>query len=152
MGEHLDVPSQATKGSEQDQEAVMAANPTSMHITGVRTFGIPVRDQNQALEFYIETLGLEKRLDTTFGRERWIEVAPPGSATTLALVRGPDQVRVGIDTQVRLTTDDVDAAHVAPEARGVDVDQVIRRFPMPMFTVRDPDRNRLLIVEEPRSD
>jgi len=141
-----------TKGSEQSQEAVMAANPTTIHITGVRTFGIPVRDQNQSLEFYVETLGLEKRLDTTFGSERWIEVAPPGSDTTLALVRGPDQIRIGIDTQVRLTTDDVDEAHAALEARGVDVDQVIRRFPMSMFTVRDPDRNRLLIVEEQRGD
>ncbi len=130
----------------------MAANQTTNHITGVRTFGIPVRDQNQAVEFYVGTLGLEMRLDTVFGRERWIEVAPPGSTTTLALVRGPDQVRVGIDTQVRLTTDDVDAAHAALEALGVDVDQVIRRFPLSMFTVRDPDRNRLLIVEEPRGD
>ena len=130
----------------------MAANQTTTYITGVRTFGIPVRDQDQSLEFYVETLGLEKRLDTTFGRERWVEVAPPGSVTTLALVRGPDQVRVGIDTQVRLTTDDADAAHAALEARGVDVDQVIQRFPVSMFTVRDPDRNRLLIVEEPRGD
>ena len=31
----------------------MAANPTTIHITGVRTFGIPVRDQNQSLEFYV---------------------------------------------------------------------------------------------------
>jgi predicted enzyme related to lactoylglutathione lyase len=126
----------------------MAATQTTTHITGVRTFGIPVRDQSRSLEFYVGTLGLEKRVDTMFGQERWIEVAPPGSITTLALVRGPDQVRTGIDTQVRLMTDDADAAHAALQARGVDTDEVIRRYPSSMFTVRDPDRNRLVIVEE----
>lgn len=126
----------------------MAANQTTTHITGVRTFGIPVRDQTLSLEFYVGTLGLEQRVDTMFGQERWIEVAPPGSLTTLALVRGPDQVRVGIDTQVRLMTDDAEAAHAELQARGVDVDQVISRYPVSMFTVRDPDHNRLLIVED----
>jgi lactoylglutathione lyase len=29
-------------------------------ITGVRTVGIPVTDQDRALEFYVGTLGLEK--------------------------------------------------------------------------------------------
>jgi predicted enzyme related to lactoylglutathione lyase len=108
-----------------------------------------LRDQTRALEFYVDTLGLEKRVDVMFGQERWIEVAPPGSLTTLALVRGPDQVRVGVDTQVRLMTDDAEAAHAELQTRGVDVDEVIRRYPASMFTVRDPDRNRLVIVEEP---
>jgi hypothetical protein len=36
--------------------------------------------------FYVGTLGFEKRLDAPFGDgNRWIEVAPPGSATTIAL-------------------------------------------------------------------
>ena len=77
-------------------------------------------------------------------------VVDPSSLTTLALVRGPDQVRVGVDTQVRLMTDDAEAAHAGLQARGVDVDEVIRRYPVSMFTVRDPDRNRLVIVEEPK--
>src|ERR1035437_9580702 len=78
-----------------DKGAVMAANQTTTHITGVRTFGIPVRDQTRALEVYVDTLGLQKRVDMMFGQERWIEVAPPGSPTTLALVLGPDQVALG---------------------------------------------------------
>jgi predicted enzyme related to lactoylglutathione lyase len=128
----------------------VAETQTMTRITGVKTFGIPVGDQNRSLAFYVDKLGLELRVDTTFDQERWIEVAPPGSATTVALVRGPDQVRVGVDTSVRLATDDIDAAHADLQARGVDVDEVIRRFPVSMFTVRDPDRNRLLIVEEPK--
>jgi catechol 2,3-dioxygenase-like lactoylglutathione lyase family enzyme len=128
----------------------MAANQTATRITGVQTVGIPVRDQDRSLAFYTETLGLEKRLDTMVGRERWIEVAPPGSATTIALVRGPDQVRMGIDTQVRLMTDDAVAVHADLRARGVDVDDQILRDPAPRFTLRDPDRNRVMIVERPQ--
>jgi len=47
-------------------------------------------------------------------------------------------------------TDDAEAAHTGLQARGVDVDEVIRRYPVSMFTVRDPDRNRLVIVAEPK--
>jgi catechol 2,3-dioxygenase-like lactoylglutathione lyase family enzyme len=126
----------------------MDANQTRTRISGIRTVGIPVRDQNRALEFYTQKLGLEKRLDTEYGAERWIEVAPPGSTTTLALVRGPDQVRIGIDTQIRLTTDDAEATHADLRSRGVDVDAEIRRYPVPMFTLRDPDGNRVVIVEQ----
>jgi catechol 2,3-dioxygenase-like lactoylglutathione lyase family enzyme len=122
---------------------------TRTRIVGVKTFGIPVSDQNRSLAFYVDKLGLELRVDTMFGQERWIEVAPPGSITTVALVRGPDQVRVGIDTSVRLATDNAEATHDELLALGVDVDEVIRRYPVSMFTVRDPDRNRILIVEEP---
>jgi catechol 2,3-dioxygenase-like lactoylglutathione lyase family enzyme len=128
----------------------MVANQTMTRITGVRTVGIPVRDQNRALEFYTQKLGLEKRLDMAYGRERWIEVAPPGSTTTLALVRGPDQVRIGIDTQIRLTTEDAEATHADLRARGVDVDDAILPYPVKMFTFRDPDGNRVVIVEQPR--
>jgi predicted enzyme related to lactoylglutathione lyase len=125
------------------------ANKTTTRITGVKTMGIPVRDQDRALEFYTEKLGLEKRLDTMFGQERWIEVAPPGSLTTIALVRGPDQVRIGIDAQIRLTTDDAEATHADLRARGVDVDEEILRYPLSRFTLRDPDGNRVMIVEQP---
>lgn len=126
----------------------MATTQTRTRIIGVKTFGIPVSDQNRSLAFYVDKLGLELRVDTMFGQERWIEVAPQGSITTVALVRGPNQVRVGVDTQVRLTTDNAEATHAELLARGVDVDEVIRRYPVSMFTVRDPDRNRILIVEE----
>jgi catechol 2,3-dioxygenase-like lactoylglutathione lyase family enzyme len=46
---------------------------------------INVLDQDEALEFYVEKLGFEKRTYIPFGgSERWLEVAPPGAATTLA--------------------------------------------------------------------
>ena len=126
----------------------METTQTRTRITGVKTFGIPVSDQSRSLAFYVDKLGLELRVDTMFGQERWIEVAPPGSITTVALVRGPDQVRTGIDTQIRLATDNAEGARTELIAHGVDVDEIIRRYPVSMFTVRDPDRNRIVIVEE----
>ena len=41
---------------------------------------VPVSDQDRAIEFYVETLGFEKRADIPFGGgERWVEVAPAGA-------------------------------------------------------------------------
>jgi catechol 2,3-dioxygenase-like lactoylglutathione lyase family enzyme len=112
-------------------------------ITGVGTVGVPVTDQDRALEFYVGTLGFEVRRDLPFGEARWIEVAPPGAATTIALVAGP------IPTGIRLTTEDAGADHADLRARGVDTDPEVLRMPEapPMFTLRDPDGNRLIMVE-----
>jgi catechol 2,3-dioxygenase-like lactoylglutathione lyase family enzyme len=57
-------------------------------ITDVRTVGVPVTDQDRALDFYVDALGFEKRLDAPIGEGmRWIEVAPAGATTSIALVR-----------------------------------------------------------------
>ena len=45
-------------------------------ITGVGSVGVPVTDQDRAVEFYVGRLGFEKRRDVPFGDGRWIEVAP----------------------------------------------------------------------------
>jgi lactoylglutathione lyase len=116
------------------------------HITGVRTVGIPVTDQDRALAFYTGTLGLEKRLDVPFGDGRWVEVAPAGAATSVALVHTYEGDPVGVETGVRLASQDVAGDHAELRAIGVDVDELIRS-PVAMFVFRDPDGNRLEIVE-----
>ena len=122
----------------------MSADQTTSPITGVRTVGVPVVDQDRALEFYLGKLGFAKGIDMMFGPGgRWAEVVPPGSPTSIALV--------GIDTQVRFTTADAAEAHAELTARGVDVDAEILRYPVPMFAFRDQDGNRLVIVEQPQA-
>jgi catechol 2,3-dioxygenase-like lactoylglutathione lyase family enzyme len=119
-------------------------------ITGVGTVGVPVTDQERALRFYVDTLGFEKRMDAPFGEGlRWIEVAPPGAATTIALLPSPEGTPVGLETGIRLATDDAEADHKYLRANGVDVDPEMMRWPgvPPMFYVRDPDGNKLIIVE-----
>ena len=124
------------------------ANKT--HITEVRTVAVPVTDQDRALEFYVGALGFEKRMDATFGGgRRWVEVAPPGATTTIALAPpGPDG-RAGVDTGIRLITEDAEADHGDLRARGVDTDAEVMHLPgaPPMFSLRDPDGNLLYVVE-----
>jgi catechol 2,3-dioxygenase-like lactoylglutathione lyase family enzyme len=112
-------------------------------IIGLGTVGIPVTDQDRALEFYVGKLGFEKRRDLPFGPGRWIEVAPPGAATTIALVPA------GVPTGIRLATANATADHAALQAGGADVDPEVMRIPdaPPMFSLRDPDGNTLILVE-----
>ncbi len=126
----------------------MSETETRTHITQVGTVGIPVTDQDRALEFYLDKLGFEKRIDVPYGEgERWLEVAPRSAATTIALVRVRAGDPTGIDTQVRFSTRNAEADHADLRARGVDADAEIMRYPVPMFVLRDLDGNRLRIVE-----
>jgi lactoylglutathione lyase len=122
---------------------------TKTRITQLRAVGVPVTDQARALDFYAGTLGLEKRLDAPIGEgRRWIEVAPAGAATTIALVAEKANQPTGHDTGIRLLTADADAKHADLLARGVDADEVLRWPGVPaMFAFRDPDGNTLEIVE-----
>jgi catechol 2,3-dioxygenase-like lactoylglutathione lyase family enzyme len=133
------------------QEDEMAETKTRTHITQVGTVIVPVSDQDRALEFYLDTLGFEKRIDTPYGEgDRWVEVAPPGAATTVALVPPREGEATGIETRVGFTTEDIDADHATLRARGVDADPEVMRMgdPVPpMFFFRDPDGNKFLIVE-----
>jgi lactoylglutathione lyase len=123
----------------------------SINITNVRTIGVPVTDQDRALQFYVDTLGFDKRIDVTLGTDlRWIEVAPQGSdGATLALLRATEEVPAGVETGIRLMTEDADAAHAALASGGVDVDEVLRWPDVPpMFAFRDRDGNGLELVED----
>jgi lactoylglutathione lyase len=119
-----------------------------MTITGMHTVGLPVTDQDAARAFY-EALGFETRLDVPMGEgARWIEVAPPGAPVTLALEPAHADRPAGVETGIRLTTADADAANAALRARGVDADDVLRWPGVPaMFAFRDQDGNGLEIVE-----
>jgi catechol 2,3-dioxygenase-like lactoylglutathione lyase family enzyme len=121
------------------------------HITDLPTVGVPVTDQARALDFYVDTLGFEKRRDAPFDGGRWIEVAPPGAATSIALIPTRDGLPIGVDTGIRLSTTDAEADHATLLAAGVDADAAIMRmgdFVPPMFTFRDLDGNRLVLLEQ----
>jgi catechol 2,3-dioxygenase-like lactoylglutathione lyase family enzyme len=130
----------------------MTETQTGTRITQVGTVIVPVSDQDRALEFYLDTLGFEKRLDMPFGGgERWVEVGPAGGATTIALTPPREGDPTGIDTHVGFTTEDIDADHASLRARGVDADEEVMRMgdPVPpMFFFRDPDGNRFMIVQQ----
>ena len=118
-------------------------------VTDIRTVAVTVSDQDRAVEFYVDRLGFEKRMDAAIGDGlRWIEVAPPGALVSIALTRRADGAGGMVDSGIRLTTSDADAEHATMREQGVDVDDVVR-WPAvpPMFTFRDPDGNTLYVVE-----
>jgi catechol 2,3-dioxygenase-like lactoylglutathione lyase family enzyme len=129
----------------------MAATDTKTHLTQVSTVIVPVTDQDRAIQFYTEKLGFETRADIPFGNgDRWVEVAPPGAATTLALMPPREGESAGIETRVALRSADIDADHSDLLARGVDVDPEVMRMgdPVPpMFFLRDQDGNRMFAVQ-----
>ncbi len=117
---------------------------------------VPVTDQDRSIDFYVDTLGFEKRTDVPFGdKYRWVEVYPPSGTTGVALApprEGVDQPG-GVQTGISLATDDIDATHAHLREAGADVDAEVMRMggPVPpMFWFRDPDGNTLLAVEQQR--
>jgi catechol 2,3-dioxygenase-like lactoylglutathione lyase family enzyme len=124
---------------------------TKSRVSKVATVIIPVTNQDEQIEFYVDKLGLEKRVDTPFGdKYRWVEVAAGGAETTIALAPPPPGEEAGNrETGISLYADDIDGYHGELKANGVDVDPEISRMgdPVPpMFWLRDPEGNRLLVV------
>jgi catechol 2,3-dioxygenase-like lactoylglutathione lyase family enzyme len=125
---------------------------TKTRISKVGTVIVPISDQKRAIEFYVDTLGFEKRMDVPMGDQyRWVEVAPTGADTTIAIVLPPPGKTAGkAETGIALNTDDIEADHADLKGRGVDVDPEISRMgdPVPpMFWFRDPDDNTLMVVQ-----
>ena len=125
---------------------------TTTRISKVGTVVIPVSDPDRAIAFYVDTLGFEKRIDVPFGDgARWVEVAPGGATTTIAVATPPPgKPTGGVETGIALHSDDIDADHAEMQGNGVDVDAEVSRFgdPVPpMFWFRDPDGNTLMVVE-----
>src|ERR1700758_2496185 len=99
---------------------------TGPTVVGIPVVGIAVRDQDRALEFYTEILGLQKQLDIplpNFGR--WVTVAPAGCSTSIALVPANDENPAGVETGVRLATPDAAAMHEHLCAQRVEVSELL---------------------------
>ncbi|MBN8866122.1 MAG: VOC family protein [Solirubrobacterales bacterium] len=125
--------------------------PTTVNNIGVAMF--TVSDQDEAISFYTDKLGYELRADVSFGEGdsmRWVEVAPPGSNTRLALNEPMEDGTPG-GSSIGVETDDMLAEHRRLSAvGGVDIDPA----PMPetpgvppMFMLRDPDGNTVVVVQ-----
>ncbi|MFC6156589.1 VOC family protein [Kribbella jiaozuonensis] len=120
------------------------------HISEIRTVGVPVTDQDRAVAFYTETLGFEVLMDAPlpqFGG-RWIVVAPAGSSASIALVPASEGNPAGVDTGIRMGSQDAKAAHQHFLDSGVDTDELLE-WPgvPPMFSLRDQDGNRLYVSQ-----
>jgi catechol 2,3-dioxygenase-like lactoylglutathione lyase family enzyme len=130
----------------------MSTVTPKLDINRVGRVCVPVSDTDRALDFYVSTLGFEKVVDEPMGPDmRWVEVSVSGAETTIALAPPPPgQPAGGTQTGICLDTSDVDAAHAALREAGADVDDEVSRYggPVPpMFWLRDPDGNSLIVVQ-----
>ncbi len=119
-------------------------------ITTVGRVMVPVADQDAGIAFYTGKLGFSLIADVPFGEgERWVEVAPPGDGTTLALVPPRGDYAAGRMTGIAFESTDPRADHAELAANGVDVDAELMggdgSVPL-LFFFRDHDGNQLMVV------
>ena len=91
-------------------------------IKGVKFVTIPVRDQQQALEFYTGKLGFSVLTDQPFDdKQRWIELGVPGSETRIVLFNVPNlESMIGNFSNVVFWTADVQKTYEELSGRGVE--------------------------------
>ena len=130
----------------------MSTTTATLNLTQVGRVCVTVADTDRAIDFYVGKLGFEKVVDVPMGPGmRWVEVALRGTPTTIALAPPPEGQTAGApQTGICLDSSDVDAAHAALKAAGVDVDEEVARWGgavPPMFWLRDPDGNSIIVVQ-----
>jgi uncharacterized glyoxalase superfamily protein PhnB len=125
-----------------------------------------VNDQDEALEFYTQKLGMEVRIDARMpemGNFRWLTVGPVGQpdvSIVLMAIPGPpimdadtaEQVRTlmakGFAGTVFLTTDDCQASYEELRARGVEFTEPPEDRPYGIdWGFRDPSGNSIRITQ-----
>jgi catechol 2,3-dioxygenase-like lactoylglutathione lyase family enzyme len=94
-------------------------------IRGIKFTTIPVRDQEEALEFYTKKLGMEILTDQPFDdKQRWIELGIPGADTGVVLFTPEGhESRIGSFQGLSFWTDDVNKTYAELTARGVKFDK-----------------------------
>lgn len=118
-----------------------------MTIRKIQLFSLPVSDQDRSLEFYVGVLGFELIADVRMGPDmRWVQVAPPGSATSITLVTWFPTMPAGSAKGTVLETDDLEGDIADLKVRGVPIDGEIQEMPWGRFvTFDDPDGNGIVL-------
>jgi catechol 2,3-dioxygenase-like lactoylglutathione lyase family enzyme len=134
-------------------------------LTQLTNVQVWVHDQDEALAFYTEKLGLELRDDVTvpeMGNFRWLTVGVPGQdvAITLMAVPGPpvfdeetrEQIRAlmakGAASGLFFATDDVRATYEELKGRGVEFQQEPTEQPYGTDAgLRDPSGNQMRMMQ-----
>jgi catechol 2,3-dioxygenase-like lactoylglutathione lyase family enzyme len=116
----------------------------------VQIIQVPVSDQQVARDFYVDTLGLSVVADVEMGPHgRWLQVAPRGAATTLALVPDGEHAAPGSIGGLVFETSDIDADVATLGNRGVAFPDGIEEMPWARAArFADPDGN-VLVLQTP---
>jgi predicted enzyme related to lactoylglutathione lyase len=124
-----------------------------------------VHDQDEALAFYTEKLGMELREDVTvpeMGNFRWLSVGIPGQEVSITLMAVPGPPVFDEDTRAQIealmakgassglffTTDDIQASHAEMKERGVEFTQEPTEQPYGVDAgFRDPSGNHFRVMQ-----
>ena len=132
---------------------------------GVEMVGLYVRDQDEALTFYVEKLGFRLHTDARNGDYRWLTVQHPEQPSFqlgLFVPESPmvdkataqsirETVAKGAMPPLVLMVDDCKKAHEAMKARGVEFTQEpVARFGSVDASFRDPSGNGWKMMEPRR--
>lgn len=119
-------------------------------IKRVKFVGIPVRDQDRALDFYVNTLGFTVVTDQPLGPgQRWIELRPPKGDAGIALFTPPGhEDRIGTFTGISMECDDVEKTHKELVAKGVEFAKPPEKEPWgTMAIMKDSEGNQIVLGE-----
>ena len=125
-----------------------------------------VHDQDEALEFYTEKLGLELRDDVTvpeMGNFRWLTVGPVGQpdiAVVLMSIPGPPVIDAETSAQLKdvmakgaagglfFATDDIQGTYEELKGKGVEFTQEPTKQPYGVDAgFRDPSGNQIRVIQ-----
>ena len=136
-------------------------------LTQLTHVNVWVHDQDEALEFYTKTLGMEVRDDVTvakMGNFRWLTVAPPGQqgvALALLNIPGPPVFDEETAAQVKsivakgaagglfFLSDDVRGTYEELKKKGVEFSQEPTEQPYGLDAgFRDPSGNQIRMMQQ----
>ena len=136
-------------------------------ITRLSSTAVKVLDQDEALDFYVNKLGMEKGSDVKQGGFRWLTVRVPGEGNTEIMLEKPgppvhdeataavlrELITKGAMSALVIETDDVRALYETLKSRGVTdfTQEPMDHFYGTDMGVRDPFGNAIRILERKRA-
>jgi catechol 2,3-dioxygenase-like lactoylglutathione lyase family enzyme len=132
-------------------------------LTAITISQVYVPDQDQALDFYVNKLGMEVREDMNFGPMRWLTVIVPGHPERAVLLEKPGAPSLSEETAAEVrqliskgaagghlffACDDAHKTHAELKGRGVEITEEPedRGYGID-FGLRDPFGNHLRIAQ-----
>lgn len=122
---------------------------------------VMVSNQAVALDFYVNKLGLQKKVDMNFGGMRWLEVAPVNSETTISLMEPSPKIMppevaevakrsIGTPTGLWFYTNDIRGTFAELKAKGVNISQPEKQeWGGTMSIIKDLDGNEYQLISAP---
>lgn len=117
-------------------------------IKRIKFIGIPVRDQQRALEFYTEKLGFRVLTNQELSpTQRWIELSIPGAETGITLFTPEGQEgRIGTFLNTSWEVDRLEKTYAELIARGVEFASPPEKQPWGHFAMlKDSEGNTIVL-------